>query len=123
VKLGAVDYLSKPVDADDVVAALLCVEENKMSYHIEINEYQRRLIMKALSSTDVNQFSQAPGSSNIQYSATFSYALLMDGSLLAPRAVWRRLLSVDKCPSLMTYADGSRRVAGCGHARRPWRPQ
>src|SRR5262245_1241211 len=39
-----------------------CVEENKMSYHIEINEYQRRLIMKALTSTDVNQFSQAPGS-------------------------------------------------------------
>jgi hypothetical protein len=30
-----------------------------MSYHIEINEYQRRLIMKALTSTDVNQFSQA----------------------------------------------------------------
>jgi hypothetical protein len=28
----------------------------------------------------------------------------MDGPLLAPRAVWRRLLSVDKCPSLMTYA-------------------
>jgi len=26
-----------------------------MSYHIEINEYQRRLIMKALTSTDVNQ--------------------------------------------------------------------
>ena len=39
-----------------------CVDENKMSYHIEINEYQRRLIMKALTSTDVNQFSQAPGS-------------------------------------------------------------
>jgi hypothetical protein len=39
-----------------------CVEENEMSYHIEINEYQRRLIMKALTSTDVNQFSQAPGS-------------------------------------------------------------
>jgi hypothetical protein len=35
---------------------------NKMSYHIEINDYQRRLIMKALTSTDVNQFSQAPGS-------------------------------------------------------------
>ena len=33
-----------------------------MSYHIEINEYQRRLIMKALTSTDLNQFSQAPGS-------------------------------------------------------------
>jgi len=33
-----------------------------MSYHIEINEYQRRLIMKALTSTDVNQFSQATGS-------------------------------------------------------------
>src|SRR2546430_16037796 len=33
-----------------------------MSYHIETNEYQRRLIMKALTSTDVNQFSQAPGS-------------------------------------------------------------
>jgi hypothetical protein len=33
-----------------------------MSYHIEINDYQRRLIMKALTSTDVNQFSQAPGS-------------------------------------------------------------
>src|SRR5262249_62201894 len=27
--------------------------------------------------------------------------------LLAPRAVWRRPLSVDKCPSLMTYAGGS----------------
>ena len=39
-----------------------CVEEDEMSYHIEINEYQRRLIMKALTSTDVNQFSQAPGS-------------------------------------------------------------
>ncbi len=33
-----------------------------MSYHIEINEYQRRLIMKALTSTDVNRFSQAQGS-------------------------------------------------------------
>jgi hypothetical protein len=33
-----------------------------MSYHIGINEYQRRLIMKALTSTDVNQFSRAPGS-------------------------------------------------------------
>src|SRR5207302_5639263 len=38
VKLGAVDYLSKPVDADDVVAALLALEgrvpeppENPMS--------------------------------------------------------------------------------------------
>jgi hypothetical protein len=29
-----------------------CVEENEMSYHIEINEYQRRLIMKALTSTE-----------------------------------------------------------------------
>ena len=29
VKLGAVDYLSKPVDADDVVAALLALEGRK----------------------------------------------------------------------------------------------
>jgi two-component system, response regulator RegA len=29
VKLGAVDYLSKPVDADDVVAALLALEDRK----------------------------------------------------------------------------------------------
>jgi two-component system response regulator RegA len=29
VKLGAVDYLSKPVDADDVVAALLAIEGRK----------------------------------------------------------------------------------------------
>jgi two-component system, response regulator RegA len=29
VKLGAVDYLAKPVDADDVVAALLAVENKK----------------------------------------------------------------------------------------------
>ena len=29
VKLGAVDYLSKPADADDVVAALLSLEGNK----------------------------------------------------------------------------------------------
>jgi two-component system, response regulator RegA len=29
VKLGAVDYLSKPVDADDVVAALLAVDGRK----------------------------------------------------------------------------------------------
>jgi two-component system response regulator RegA len=29
VKLGAVDYLSKPVDADDVVAALLALEGKK----------------------------------------------------------------------------------------------
>nr|AAP58513.1 putative response regulator RegR [uncultured Acidobacteriota bacterium] len=29
VKLGAVDYLSKPADADDVVAALLALEGNK----------------------------------------------------------------------------------------------
>jgi hypothetical protein len=36
-----------------------------MSYHIEINDYQRRLIMKALTSTDVNQFSQAPGSGDL----------------------------------------------------------
>ena len=36
--------------------------------------------------------------SNIQYSATFSYALLMTVPLLAPRAVWRRPLCVDKCP-------------------------
>ena len=28
-----------------------------MSYHIEINEYQRRLIMKALTSTDLSQLS------------------------------------------------------------------
>ena len=28
VKLGAVDYLAKPVDADDVVAALLAIEGN-----------------------------------------------------------------------------------------------
>jgi len=30
VKLGAVDYLAKPVDADDVVAALLAVENRKI---------------------------------------------------------------------------------------------
>ena len=30
VKLGAVDYLSKPVDADDVVAALLAIENRKV---------------------------------------------------------------------------------------------
>ena len=30
VKLGAVDYLAKPVDADDVVAALLAHESNKI---------------------------------------------------------------------------------------------
>src|ERR1700674_1158838 len=30
VKLGAVDYLSKPVDADDVVAALLAQENKKI---------------------------------------------------------------------------------------------
>ena len=30
VKLGAVDYLAKPVDADDVVAALLAVENKKI---------------------------------------------------------------------------------------------
>ena len=29
VKLGAVDYLSKPVDADDVVAALLALDGRK----------------------------------------------------------------------------------------------
>src|SRR5262245_38136434 len=29
VKLGAVDYLSKPADADDVVAALLAIEGKK----------------------------------------------------------------------------------------------
>ena len=29
VKLGAVDYLAKPVDADDVVAALLALEGRK----------------------------------------------------------------------------------------------
>src|SRR6201997_2322972 len=29
VKLGAVDYLAKPVDADDVVAALLAIEGRK----------------------------------------------------------------------------------------------
>jgi two-component system response regulator RegA len=29
VKLGAVDYLSKPVDADDVIAALLAIEGRK----------------------------------------------------------------------------------------------
>ena len=29
VKLGAIDYLSKPADADDVVAALLALEGNK----------------------------------------------------------------------------------------------
>ncbi len=30
VKLGAVDYLAKPIDADDVVAALLAVENKKI---------------------------------------------------------------------------------------------
>jgi two-component system response regulator RegA len=30
VKLGAVDYLAKPVDADDVVAALLALENKKI---------------------------------------------------------------------------------------------
>ena len=30
VKLGAVDYLSKPVDADDVVAALLALDNKKI---------------------------------------------------------------------------------------------
>ncbi len=30
VKLGAVDYLAKPVDADDVVAALLALENRKI---------------------------------------------------------------------------------------------
>ncbi len=30
VKLGAVDYLAKPVDADDVVAALLAIENRKI---------------------------------------------------------------------------------------------
>ncbi len=30
VKLGAVDYLAKPVDADDVVAALLTLDNNKI---------------------------------------------------------------------------------------------
>jgi two-component system response regulator RegA len=30
VKLGAVDYLAKPVDADDVVAALLAQDNNKI---------------------------------------------------------------------------------------------
>ncbi len=30
VKLGAVDYLSKPADADDVVAALLALERSKI---------------------------------------------------------------------------------------------
>ncbi len=30
VKLGAVDYLAKPVDADDVVAALLALDNNKI---------------------------------------------------------------------------------------------
>jgi two-component system response regulator RegA len=30
VKLGAVDYLAKPVDADDVVAALLAVDSKKI---------------------------------------------------------------------------------------------
>jgi two-component system, response regulator RegA len=31
VKLGAVDYLSKPADADDVVAALLAVDNKKIN--------------------------------------------------------------------------------------------
>jgi two-component system response regulator RegA len=30
VKLGAVDYLAKPVDADDVVAALLALDSKKI---------------------------------------------------------------------------------------------
>ena len=30
VKLGAVDYLAKPVDADDVVAALLAMDDSKI---------------------------------------------------------------------------------------------
>jgi hypothetical protein len=34
----------------------------------------------------------------------FRMRSLWTGHLLAPRAVWRRPLSVDKCPSLMTYA-------------------
>ena len=30
VKLGAVDYLAKPVDADDVAAALLAIDNKKV---------------------------------------------------------------------------------------------
>jgi hypothetical protein len=36
-----------------------CVEENEMSYHIEIDEYQRRLIMKAVPSRVVLEFGDA----------------------------------------------------------------
>src|SRR5262245_27927308 len=35
---------------------------------------------------------------------TFSYALVKNGSLVCAARSWRRPLSVDKCPSLMTQA-------------------
>src|SRR5262249_169603 len=42
--------------------------------------------------------SNAPLPSRMRFSRTVP--------LLAPHAVWRRPLSVDKCSSLMTYAEG-----------------
>src|SRR6516162_2119862 len=56
--------------------------------------------------------------SNVQCSATFSYALFMNGSLLAPHTAWRRPLSVDKCSSLMTYAEGPQMHRTRRHVRR-----
>ena len=38
VKLGAIDYLSKPVDADEVVAALLAVDGRKVSFDVTVKD-------------------------------------------------------------------------------------
>src|SRR5438132_9626966 len=60
-----------------------------MSYHIEINEYQRRLIMKALTSTNVNQFSQAPGSGDAFDTEAKEFVCLvqMFGTLSRPNVI------------------------------------
>src|SRR5437879_3626313 len=70
-----------------------------MSYHIEINEYQRRLIMKALTSTDVNQFSQAPGSGDAFDTEAKEFVCLVQmfgsTSTIPPRGL--KLFSASKC--------------------------
>jgi len=92
-----------------------------MSYHIEINEYQRRLIMKALTSTDVNQFSQAPGSGDAFDTEAKEFVCLVQmvgsTSTIPPRGL--KLFSASKCDPARLRSNVSWWRPDClaGHVR------
>jgi hypothetical protein len=88
-----------------------------MSYHIEINEYQRRLIMKALSSTDVNQFSQAPGSGDAFDTEAKEFVCLVQ--MFGTRPGGLKLFSASKCDPARLRSNVSWWRPDClaGHVR------